>query len=185
MKRLFIAIKVIPTVHTLKTYYSLIAGFKEDRVRWVAPEKMHLTLKFIGETPEGNIEKIMRLMNDTLSKVKSFAFDLKGVGVFGSAYDPKVLWFKIEDNQELLQLGNLILDRFETIGFKKGRQNFVPHLTICRIKQIKHMRSFQQRIDPFLDCSLQTVVVDKIYLMESILKPAGPEYHTMGFVDLI
>lgn len=184
MKRLFVAIKIKPSEQLLKTYYRLVAGFKADRINWVEPNNLHLTLKFIGETPEEKVEVIQTLLNNTLKEYKSFTFNLKGLGVFGSSYDPKVLWFKIEDNKDLLQLGNLLLDRFETIGFKKGRQNFVPHLSVARIKKIDHMRSFQQRIDPFVDIDLQRVVVDRVYLLESKLRPSGPEYYTICKVDL-
>ena len=75
--------------------------------------------------------------------------------------------------------------KLEIIGFTNDRQNFVPHLTIGRIKkELKHKRSFQRKIDRFKVHYIQDVDVNEVILFESILKPKGPVYKVIESFSL-
>ena len=177
MKRLFAAIKIVPDEHFLNIYYQLLKQFEDEPIKWVKPQNMHLTLKFFGETPEDRIHEI----KDVLSKVSAanipFQFSIKSVGVFGSSYRPRVIWFGINHDELIKNMARDLHKKLEIIGFTNDRQNFVPHLTIGRIKkELKHKRSFQQKIDRFKDAFIQDVDVNDVILFESILKPKGLVY---------
>ena len=176
MKRLFAAIKIIPDDNFIKIYYRLLKQFEGERIKWVEPHNMHITLKFFGETDEDRINDIFTAIKKVSDDYYQFQFKLKGIGIFGSAYNPRLIWFGIENNDQLKLIGNDLFNQLSTIGFVNDRQNFVPHLTIGRIRELEHKRSFQSKIDQFKGLSIQNVHVNKIYLYESSLTSTGPIY---------
>jgi len=101
---------------------------------------------------------------------------MTGTGIFGSSYKPRVLWFGVENDTAIHQLGETVLNTLDKAGFPRDRQNFVPHLTIGRINKIEHKKMFQEAIAVHRHDFLQEFQVDKIILYESLLKPSGVVY---------
>ena len=176
MKRLFAAVRIQPSDEFLKTYSSLKTGLKFCRITWVKPENIHVTLKFFGETEEKRIPEISRVLKEVASSHKPFASELVNVGIFGSSYSPKVIWFGIENAEPFKKLGADVLQSLEPIGWEVDRQNFVPHLTIGRIKEIPDKQLFQKLIDQHKKTWMQEVQVGEFHLYESILNREGPVY---------
>jgi len=176
MKRLFAAVKIHPSDEFLKTYNSLKTGLKFCRITWVKPDSIHVTLKFFGETEEKRIPEISRVLKEVASSHKPFASELVNVGIFGSSYNPKVIWFGIGNAEPLKELGIDVLKSVETIGWEHDRQNFVPHLTIGRIKEIPDKHLFQKMIDEHKKTWMQEIQVREFHLYESILQKEGPVY---------
>jgi 2'-5' RNA ligase len=87
-----------------------------------------------------------------------------------------VIWIGLKEYDQLNNLGLNLLNQLDQAGFPQDRQNFVPHLTIGRIKHIIDKGHFQKNIDKFKKTFFQEVEVREITLMESILKPGGPQY---------
>jgi 2'-5' RNA ligase len=108
-----------------------------------------------------------------------FSISIKNTSIFGSAYKPRVIWFGIEENKELLDLGHTLLEKIEDIGFRRDRQNFRPHLTIGRIKYIEDKKRLNDILHLHQDYPIQKSDVLEMFLFESILKPSGPEYHVI------
>ena len=176
MKRLFAAIKITPDDKFLKLYYRLLKQFEDEGIKWVESQNMHITLKFFGETEEDRINDICDVLNNVTADHSAFSFLLKDIGIFGSLYKPRVIWFGVESDEPVKLLATDILGKLETIGFENDRQNFVPHLTVGRIKKLVHKRTFQAKIDQFKDAFIQNVFVNEIFLFESILTTSGPIY---------
>ncbi len=176
MKRLFVAVKIHPSPEFLKTYNSLKSGLKFCRITWVKPESIHVTLKFFGETEEKRIPEISRVLKEVALRHQPFISELVNVGIFGSSYSPKVIWFGIEKAEPLKKLGLDVLNSLETIGWEPDRQNFVPHLTIGRIKEVPDKRLFQRMIDGHKKARMQEFSVREFYLYESLLLREGPVY---------
>ena len=176
MKRLFAAIKIIPSEGFLETYYGLKTNLRNDKIKWVDINNIHITLKFFGETPEERIPEINKRLNGIAALHSNFTLDIRDIGIFGSSYKPKVIWFGIEENEQLMKLGLEILTGMDDIGFKHDRQNFIPHLTIGRIKFIDDKKRFQQVIDKYKSLEIQQQDVPGFTLYESILRPKSPEY---------
>jgi RNA 2',3'-cyclic 3'-phosphodiesterase len=185
MKRLFVAVKIHPSPEFIKTYNSLKSGLKFCRITWVKPENTHLTLKFFGETEEKRIPEISRVLKEVASGHKPFAAELADVGIFGSSYNPKVIWFGIENAEPMKKLGADVLQSLETIGWEVDRQNFVPHLTIGRIKEIPDKQLFQKIIDQHKKTRMQEISVREFYLYESILNRDGPIYRVIESYKLV
>ncbi|MCB2221523.1 MAG: RNA 2',3'-cyclic phosphodiesterase [Bacteroidetes bacterium] len=179
MKRLFAAIKIIPDDVFLELFYKMKRQLKDEKIKWVDPGNVHITLKFFGETDEEKIPEIIDVMNKTSQHSNPFSISIKNVGLFGSTYKPRVIWFGIEENKELLNLGHTLLEKFEGIGFQRDRQNFRPHLTIGRIKYIEDKKRLNDILQPLKDYPIQKSDVHEMFLFESILKPTGPEYRVI------
>lgn len=176
MKRLFAAIKIQPDKAFLHQFHEIQNRLQPERIKWVEEYNIHITLKFFGETEEGKIPEIVRLLEELSADINVFSFSFQKLGVFGSAHDPRVVWVGIEPYAELATLMKIIRDKMEVIGYESGRQNLVPHLTIGRIKFLRDKKLFQQIIDQNKGISSQEINVDRFILFESILKKEGPVY---------
>lgn len=176
MKRLFTAIKIVPDEDFLKIYYSLRHLLQNEKINWVEPDRLHFTLKFFGETPESKIENIKEVLKQVSDELIPFNITISKTNLFGSSYKPRVIWFGFEEEEQLKKIGEKIIMRLDDAGFPSDRQNFVPHLTIGRIKKIEHPIAFQKVIDKFRKIRLQKFEVKDFVLFESKLEQAGPVY---------
>ncbi len=179
MKRIFAAIKIHPSENFISVIYQLKHALQTESIKWVEPHNIHITLKFFGETEESKIAEIIQQLNEVAIAHKPFKFSVKGTGVFGSSYDPRVIWLGIDHSNELQKLSVDVLDSMTTIGWEKDRQNFVPHLTVGRIKHISNKPKLKEVIKKFENFEIQMVETNAFYLYESILKPTGPVYHVL------
>ncbi len=187
MKRLFAAIKVKASDELLDLYQQLQSDLRHERIRWVNPDKLHLTLQFFGETHEELIPQMVHLMNEVAIDTKPFNIALENTGIFGSSYRPRVIWLGIEPKESITHLSKGLHSTMESIGFKRDRQNYVPHLTVGRMNKLNHKKVFNETIGKFRDKHYQIVAADHMLLYESILLPKGPVYEiieTFPFLKL-
>ena len=184
MKRLFIAIKIEPDQSFMEIYTKLTSNLSYENIRFAEIKNLHLTLRFIGETEENKIPDIDRVMNKMAETAKSFTLNINRTGVFGSSYNPKVLWFGIDTIEQLMQLHTAIELNLSKVGFYPDRQNFVPHLTLSRIKQLKDLKLFQKIINEYRDKEIMKQEVQSFSLIESILMKEGPIYNTLSSYTL-
>ncbi len=176
MKRLFVAIKLHPEDTLLGVFRFLKENLREERIKWVEEYNLHLTLKFFGDTEETIIPAIRKAMNAAAGRSPGFEMELKGTGIFGSRYDPRVIWFGIEPNPGLQDLYTNLWEELGKLGYVPDSQNFVPHLTIGRVRSIRNKRFFQEVVQQYKEESIQRETVRELYLFESILRPEGPVY---------
>ncbi|MDY0103365.1 MAG: RNA 2',3'-cyclic phosphodiesterase [Lentimicrobium sp.] len=176
MKRLFAAIHIKPTADFRDIYENLrqILGF--HIIKWVDINNIHITLKFFGETPVEEIPAITDALKASVKEIKDFEIKLSRTGIFGSYYNPRVIWVGIEENEMLNKLSGNVVSNLEASGYLSDRQNFVPHLTLGRIKEIKDKNHFQEVIAHFSNYTYQTQQITGFTLYESILRKEGPEY---------
>jgi RNA 2',3'-cyclic 3'-phosphodiesterase len=176
MKRLFAAIKIHPSARYISLFNEITSSLRHERIKWIEPENIHLTLKFFGETDEKKIPGIKQAIEAAVKSSNTFSLKIANTGIFGSRYDPKIIWFGIEIQNELDNLAKNIFTELEKCGYETNRQNFVPHLTIGRIKELKDKSLFQQIIGKFNTVEIQEEKVTEIILYESILRRKGPLY---------
>jgi len=179
MKRLFIAIRIEPDNSFIEIYNELISRLKYENLRFAEMNNLHLTLRFIGDTVENKIPDIDRMLNKTIGTTKAFTLNISRAGVFGSSYNPRVVWFGIDQNEHLTHLHSTIELNLSKVGFFTDRQNFVPHLTLSRIKQLKDLKLFQKIISEFREKEIMKQDVRSFSLIESILLKEGPIYNTL------
>ncbi len=184
MKRLFVAVKLTPDKNFLKSYVALRHALQLEKISWVKPENFHLTLKFLGKTSEEKLPAIRKALHEVARQTPTFSMKMTGTGIFGSSYNPRVIWFGVEKDTAIHQLGETVLNNLDKAGFPRDRQNFVPHLTIGRINKIEHKKMFQEAIATHRHDFLQEFPVDKIILYESMLKPSGVIYRVVMEIHL-
>jgi 2'-5' RNA ligase len=184
MKRLFAAIKVTPSESFLSRYFALKKSLEGEKIKWVDPGNIHITMKFFGETPEHHIPAIHAALEKAAAVSDPFDFNIVNTGIFGSAYKPRVIWFGIEPADGIISLAETIFDQLQEIGIERDRQNFVPHLTIARIKYLENKNHFQEVISRHRDGQIQKEEVNVFHLFESQLGRLGPKYYVLNSYSL-
>ena len=173
--RAFIAIH-LPRV--VKTYLGHLAedlaGQLPNRaVRWVKPDRMHLTLRYIGETEKNLVPELGHALDQTAAKHQQFTLHLEGFGCFPNKKQPRVLWAGIGGEVEAAErLKKDIDSALVPLGWEAEKRPFRPHLTVGRVKDSRKVAS-QRWPD---DVQPLVIPVDSIHLIESELTPDGPIY---------
>ena len=175
-KRLFLALPILETDPFTRIIDQLKSSISRDEVQFTKLENLHLTLRFIGETSEKDQGKIVDMMKVVSDDFFSFKSEMRKVGLFGSSYAPRVIWAGWHDEGMSAKLNNVIINGLESIGFPSDRQNFVPHLTLARIRRIENKSYFQQTMDTIKENFFGSQTNTKIILYESILEKEGPRY---------
>lgn len=183
-KRLFIAIKIHPDPSFMNKFRQLKTELRHEKIKWVEEHNIHLTLKFLGETDEEQIPLINAGLEKIAGKTSSFSFILKTLGIFGSSYEPRVIWTGIEPYEQLVVLMKRVHETMRGVGFEPDRQNLVPHLTLGRIKFLKDRHLFQDVLERYCGIESNELKADSMILFESILKKEGPEYRALKVVTL-
>lgn len=154
-------------------------------IKFVKPENIHLTLKFLGDTPISDIEEINRSMKNAASDFSPFLLAAKGIGVFPDLHRPRVIWIGISQETDSLVLLQKKLDKeLEKIGFNREKRTFKGHLTIGRIKGKIDKKLFNEILHQYQTFCSKTFSADKIYLFQSLLKPSGPVYAKLVSIHL-
>ena len=184
MKRLFTAIPMPLSDEVKSNIRFMQQSLKDERIRWIPVENMHLTLKFFGDTPGKQVPAIKQALQRAVEHQPPFTLVLNRTGVFGSSHNPRVIWLGFEESPEINQLKSRIVTELEGAGIYEDRQNFVPHLTIARIKKLNNKAFFQKVMDKYKDGFYQEIVCDKLILYESILEPSGARYKVIDALPL-
>lgn len=146
MKRTFIAINIDTNPAIQKQLRNFQQLLRNDNVKWVETENYHITLKFLGETDEKQIPFIQEALNRIAKEYENFTLEFMGTGLFYKAGLPKVVFIKCIENQLLQNIQKEIDNSLYTFQFNKNN-NFTPHLTLGRIKQIKNTMPLANQID--------------------------------------
>jgi RNA 2',3'-cyclic 3'-phosphodiesterase len=180
MKRLFAAVKIEPCARFMKSFRELRTGLGSEKIKWVEEHNIHITVKFFGETDESLIRGISGSLGKLASNTAELNFRLSRIGIFGSRYDPRVVWAGIEPSEPLASLMKTVQKEMEQYGFEPDRQNIVPHLTLGRIKLLKDKELFNKVIGMYRELQSDIIKVSECILFESILRREGPQYIALG-----
>src|SRR5262245_7940729 len=147
-----------------------------DSVRWVAPESIHITLKFVGEVPEKRIEDIDGALRGLTWK--AFTVTVRGVGFFPGTRSPRVFWAGMEA-PTMQALAEHLDTRMERAGFDKEKRAFRPHITIARAKDSRIDSSLVLAATDYEEHNFGSFTVDRVFLFKSTLKPSGAVYEKL------
>jgi 2'-5' RNA ligase len=166
MPRLFIAVDLPDTIQAnLETMFFGIPG-----ARWVAPDQLHLTVRFIGDVGGA----LSLDIKDTLEEVSISPFDiqLKGIGHFPPRGAPRVIWAGLSKSEQLQILRKKIDSALQKTGVKAEKRKFSPHITIARLKNspLQKVANFLSGNSMFSQGPFQ---VDDFKLYSSTLTPKG------------
>ena len=154
-------------------------------VKAVEPENLHITLKFLGEISRDKAQQVTLAMERALHNMEPFSYSIRGVGAFPSLNYIRVIYAGVDAGEDrILEMQRRIEAELEKIGFKMEKRAFVPHITLARVKIPRKKAQLQRFIQEFKGGSFGEIEVDSVSLMESILKPSGPEYRPVFTLQL-
>jgi len=143
--------------------------------RWIQPEGIHLTLKFLGEISDRKVTEVCESLRN-LGRFESFAVGLKGFGFFPDARRPRVFWVGVDAPPNLKQLAEQVEEAMARIGFAREERAFRPHLTLARFRVPQAQPALQTLLSRQGEQELGDFQVSEFFLFESKLSPQGAEY---------
>jgi 2'-5' RNA ligase len=157
-------------------------------VKWVDPNSIHITLKFLGEISSESIDEIMLAVEESASGIQTFQLKVQEIGAFPNLERVAVIWVGVKGEQEkIAQLQKGIEANTEQLGFPRESRAFTPHLTLGRVRDEAaphdRLRLGKLLADTHFT-GLHNVDVNTVNLMKSQLTPAGPVYTCIGSVKL-
>jgi 2'-5' RNA ligase len=132
--RIFVAVFPPPEIRR-----ALVGAARElpvvGEVRWARPENVHLTLKFLGDVPEDDLDRVAEALEPVRLRHESFEAELSGFGAFPSARRARILWAGIgEGSEPLRDLARDVEASLEPLGFEREDRAYMPHLTLGRAR---------------------------------------------------
>lgn len=157
-------------------------------VRWVAPDGIHLTLKFLGDVSPNRVNEIAGTVRQTCRAFTPFELYLSHTGFFPDARRMRVVWVGIEGAvDELLRLQRSVEHDLNTIGFPPEGRGFQPHLTLGRVRDLARPAEREELAKRVLATSVDEQVkmlVPAVCLIRSELRPTGAVYTTLAVAQL-
>ena len=185
--RLFVAIELNDEVReALGWLQAELRSRGLEKLRWVRPEGIHLTLKFLGETPAQKVPLIQEVLVSAVEAAPAHELALGAIGTFGGK-NPRVLWIDLKgDLDVMLGLQERADSALAEIGFPRERRKFAPHLTLARVRpEIAHeMAGPLAHAIRTAEPPTATVAVREVSLMRSILGPGGVVYERIAVFPL-
>ena len=157
-------------------------------VKWVDPESIHITLKFLGETSDAVIDELLLAMEESVAGVSPFKLEVGKIGAFPAVDRPQVIWVGISgDMEKLAQLQKNLEQNTEQLRFKRESRPFSPHLTLGRVREGARVKEIQ-RIGKLLNetpfTAKHNIEAHEINLLKSQLTRAGAIHTIIGMVKL-
>ncbi|MFP4040145.1 MAG: RNA 2',3'-cyclic phosphodiesterase [Desulfosudaceae bacterium] len=147
------------------------------KMKWVRPENVHLTIKFLGNVPVAELEKVAEAAADIAGRAAPMSLRLKGLGVFPGIKRPNVLWTGLTgDNRSLIEFHDLLEAALAEAGFEKDRRAFKAHLTIARIKSPVDPRLLAEAMEVCGQFPETELPARQLTLYKSELRPSGAVY---------
>lgn len=156
-------------------------------VRWVKPQNLHLTLKFLGYIEIGQLEPVFGMASQAARETDIFTISFTGLGGFPNLFHPRVIWVGVDKGkEEITRLASLIEANLSRLGFKSEERGFSPHLTLGRVKSSKGLDNLIKIIPTIEDVSSSGEMdVIKIEVMGSQLTRDGAIYTTLRELPII
>jgi 2'-5' RNA ligase len=169
MLRLFVALPLPPEVRTRLT----LLGGGVPGARWMPPESLHLTLRFIGEVDGGTAQDIAEALDGI--DAPPFALTLAGIDTFGQGEAARVLWVGVEREPALLELRERVESALRFAGIAPDAQKYIPHVTLARLKK-PSVGALMRQIAANSPLRLGPVAFDRFILYSSWSQADGPFY---------
>lgn len=185
--RLFVAIELSDEVReALGWLQAELRSRGLEKLRWVRPEGIHLTLKFLGETSAEKVPMIEKALVKAVEAAPAHELALGAIGTFGGK-NPRVLWIDLRDDLEvMLGLQERVDSVLAELGVPRERRKFAPHLTLARVRpEIAHeMAGPLAHAIRAAEPPAATVAVREVSVMRSILGPGGAVYERIAAFPL-
>jgi 2'-5' RNA ligase len=154
-------------------------------VAWVAPENLHVTLKFLGGIDEARVQGVIDALHTSVRRHPPFAIDVGGLGAFPSSTRPRVLWAGLTAGSASLgALAAAVDDVLAPLDFPREARAFSPHITLGRVREPKRAPALAEALAVAAGRPFGHVPVEAVALMRSHLSPRGARYTALATVPL-
>jgi 2'-5' RNA ligase len=160
-------------------------------VKWVSPNNLHLTLKFLGDVPADDMTRVIAALGQAVAgdtavpAAGAFEFELAGLGAFPSMSNPRVIWVGIDRGRDALaSLASRVEAALGPLGFPAEGRGFSPHLTLGRCRSPRNQAELKAAMAALRDYGGPRVRVERVTLFSSDLRPAGPVYTPLAALPL-
>ncbi len=156
-------------------------------IRWVPPQNIHLTLKFLGEVSQRNLPLLIELLQSEVAHHRPFEFGVGGLSAFPDVRRPRVIWVGVKGPKELHDLHYAVESATAKLGYARESRPFEPHLTLGRVSRnatpykVRLVSEVLRRIQVGF---LGSALVEEIYLYRSDLRPTGAVYTRLATAPL-
>jgi len=174
--RSFVAVEIPSSIRqALGALQAKLRGSGE--VKWVRPESIHLTLKFLGEIQPEAVAEIRETLGEVTRRHEPFSVRVSGVGCFPGLSQPRVVWVGLSgDGGRLRSLQGDVESAMERLGFPKEERPFRPHLTLGRVRSPRGRDLLVARIRALEETELGEFTVRSVVQFQSELHPSGARY---------
>ena len=175
--RTFIAIELPPQAHV--ELVSLQAELKKSAadVKWVEPENIHLSVRFIGDVGPDRAEEIKKQLAETAAGSKAFEFTMKGIGAFPDLSFPRVIWLGVDRGAaESARFAGDLEAKLRAIGISGEERKFHPHITLGRVRSQKNSDRLRKLIETTKFEASPIIKAEYLTLFMSRLTPQGSIY---------
>ena len=153
-------------------------------MRWVRPEGIHLTLKFMGNIPAGMVDRVLADLPTVTAKFSPFKVGISGFGAFPNLRQPRVLWAGLDGDLAILASMQLAVDdAVGNLGLPKEQRDFSPHLTLGRVRREVtdgQLRKIGEVVSAANLADSPSWTASAVNLMRTELDPAGSRHYLVG-----
>lgn len=184
--RVFIAVELNDSVRQrLEEIQSELKKIDTD-IKWVNPRIIHLTLKFLGDVPQNDLDKVCAAIEDSLRSFSRFEFQINNLGCFPTKGSPKIIWAGVDAGSDLLkQIAETLSAHVSAFCEEKDDKEFSAHITLGRLRSSKNVVHLIDLIKNTPPKFSETQNVDHITLFKSDLTPSGPNYSIIKTFNLM
>jgi len=187
--RSFIAIELPENLKAeLEELVGRLKSESRTGVKWVNPQDIHITLKFLGDVATTRLDEITGALKVAAYGIKPFRLKVTGLGVFPNPQKVRVAWVGVSGDMDILEkLQQRVESNLETLGFTRESRKFAPHLTLARVReQVSPMerQGFGQFISRTSFNADSDIHVNMIHLIRSQLTSRGAIYSRLSKVEL-
>lgn len=183
--RCFIAVFLDPAIRPrVAAFQKQLARAGAD-VKWVEPENLHFTLKFLGDVESASLDEIGRALEAAVADVQAFELGLGDAGAFPNIRNPRVIWIGVNSGREpLIDLAGSVEEAMKAKGFQQDGKGLSPHLTIGRVRSARNLHALAQELSSNLP-PVASMRVDRVQLTSSNLTAHGPVYADIRAIPLL
>lgn len=174
--RVFIAINLPENIKKELSFYQ--EKWPELPTRWTRKENLHITLIFLGYVNDEELFKICKITRELVQKTPPFSLNLNKISYGPSQKQPRMIWVAGQKSKELAELREDLEEALggKISGFMEENRDYSPHITLGRLKQWEFKRiELEERPEVSEEISL-SFWVESVEVMESRLRPGGPDY---------
>jgi len=185
-QRTFVAIDLNADVRRRAKTLLNVLSRGTSGVRWVAPDQLHVTLKFLGDVDDTRFYAVCEAVRKAVGGRAPFSLACRGVGAFPDLSRPRTVWLGIEDpDGQLAELQTDVERQLRELDFPEENRPFRPHVTLGRVQDYaRDLDSLQEALEAQAEFDAHWLTIESCTVYASELRRAGPVYSVLGRIPL-